>query len=199
VSRPIVCLLMLFVCTMLSAAPRGKEPQKGRLYFPTTVGEQWILGHDAEDGTNMDPMVVLSADESNGVMTVIAANIRKDGTVGQAMAWEVSEKGVFLVADKSVKLDPPQWLLKLPAKPGLKWEVPLTGTVEPVMVRTVAGEEKVETPAGTYQAIRIDAEYPAGKPWVTEWWAAGRGKVRVQSRFNAPLVLKSVTPAPAKK
>jgi hypothetical protein len=180
------------------AAPRPKELPKPVLYYPTTVGEQWVLGLDLEDGTTVAPVVVVSAAEKGGVTTVAVANVNKDGTHTAGFTVEVSDKGVCVVANPRGKVDPPHWQVKLPAKAGTQWEVPVTGRdgKPGVMVRTVAGEEEVATPAGTFRAVRVAVEYPAGTPWVTEWWAPGRGKVKQSSPGAAyPLVLKSVTPA----
>ena len=192
----ISAVLVLGVALAIApAAPRPKDRSKPVLYHPTNVGEQWVLGFDMENGTNMAPLVVTSAVEKDGITTVKVANVGRDGTPGLGFTVEVSEKGVCMVENASGKLDDPRWLLKLPAKPGSKWEVPIKdrGRKPETMVRTVVGEEEVVTPAGTFKAIRVDIEFPAGTPWLTEWWAVGRGKVK-QSGSPVPLVLKSVTP-----
>jgi len=177
------------------AAPRPRDASKPVLYYPINVGEQWVLGFDMENGTNMAPLLVTSAVEKDGITTVKVANVDRDGTPGLGFTVEVSEKGVCMVENPSGRFDDPRWLLKLPAKPGSKWEVPIKdpGRKPETMVRTVVGEEEVITPAGTFKAVRVDIEFPVGTPWLTEWWAVGRGKVK-QSGSPVPLVLKSITP-----
>ena len=181
------------------SAPKLKGPPPPP-YFPTRVGEQWVLGFEEPHGRNMAPLVVTAAAEKDGVTTVTVANVNKDGTCGLGFTVEASDKGVCVVANAGGKVDPPQWLVKLPAKAGTKWEVPVPGQggKAEVMVRTVAGEEDVATPAGTFKAVRVEVEYPAGTASTTEWWTPGRGKVKQQSAGAAvALVLKEVV-APKK-
>jgi len=179
------------------AAPRPKGAPPPAPYFPTRVGEQWVLGFEEPHGTNMAPLVVTAAAEKDGVTTVTVANLNRDGGRDPGFTVEASDKGVCVVADSRGKVDPPQWQVKLPAKAGTKWEVPIPGRggKPEVMARTVAGEEEVVTPAGTFKAVRVEVEYPSGTAWTTEWWAPGRGKVKQRSAGAAvALVLKEVVP-----
>jgi hypothetical protein len=73
------------------------------------------------------------------------------------MKVSVSEKGVYVAETAGAKLDPPRTVLELPARAGDRWKRELQkdgleGTA------TVGGVERVETPAGTFQALRVDWE-----------------------------------------
>jgi hypothetical protein len=115
-----------------------------------------------------------------------------------AFTVQASAQGVCIVATAPEgPLATPRWLLKLPARSGDKWEVPVADQKgkPAIMVRTVRGEEEVSTPAGRFTAVRVEVEYPAGTPWETEWWAPHRGSVKEVGVGGAQtLVLKVVTP-----
>jgi len=84
-----------------------------------------------------------------------------------------------VVAAKGAKYDQPDWLVKHPTKPGAKWEGSVKNRGAAVAyAKTVVGEETVETPAGTFKAVRVDTTGPAGTPVVSEWFAVGRGRVQ---------------------
>jgi hypothetical protein len=179
-------------------APRLKDV-KPILYYPTAVGEQWELGFDDADGSTKPPFVVASAAEKGGLTTVVVDTVGDCGDRSPGFTVQASAKGVCVVATAAEgPLGDPRWLLKLPARAGDRWEVPVTGRdgKPAVMVRTIGGEEEVTTPAGRFKAIRVDVEYPAGTAWNTEWWAPNRGPVREVTHGNAyTLVLKAVTPS----
>jgi hypothetical protein len=60
---------------------------------------------------------------------------------------------------------------------------------------TAVGVERVEVPAGTFDALRIECRTVVAGEIVMarEWWAPGIGLVR-QIRGEGELVLKSFTP-----
>src|SRR4051812_38116601 len=91
------------------AAPRSKGGPPAAPYFPTRLGEQWVLGFEQPHGTNMAPLVVTAAAETDGVTTVTVANVNRDGGRDPGFTVEVSDKGVCVVANAGGKVDPPQW------------------------------------------------------------------------------------------
>jgi hypothetical protein len=105
---------------------------------------------------------------------------------------------VYRVAEDGKPLHVPDCLLKLPPTPGAKWEQQMfapDGTRQAEgAVRTVGGEERVETPAGKFRAVRVDMEYPAGHLWSKTWYAPGRGVVMTDFG-GSTFKLKSFTPA----
>lgn len=159
-----------------AAAPRPKDPPRPPVYFPTTVGERWVMAVAGPAGarvTNFEEVV--AAGEKDGVTTVTVARLNPDGTRKDEYTVESSADGVCVVAANGARCDRPDWLVRHPTKPGTKWEVAVGAAT---YVFTVVGEETVETPAGTFKAVRVDTTGPAGTPGVSEWFAVGRGRVQ---------------------
>lgn len=178
------------------AAPRLKTDPPG-LYFPATVGDKWkvilvspIVPEQENVGT------VKGVETAGGVTTVTIEDLSSAGRLSTYVV-EASDRGVCVVKREEKKLDPPEWILKLPPKPGTRWEAPMfegkerrPGRTE---YRTIMGEEEVETPAGKFKAIRVDVRHREdGDVYQTEWHAVGWGRVRIQMGKSA-IVLKSFT------
>jgi hypothetical protein len=169
------CLLALVASWVAaSAAPRAKA-ERAALYFPTTVGDKWKM-----QGSN--PHEVVRVEEKDGVTLVTVVDPELKDEKGQVVeaTYEVSASRVCLVSVLTERFDPPECLLRLPAKPGTRWKtVMLNGRGElDTEVRTVRGEEEVKTAAGKFNAIVVDIEFPAGEWSLTEWYAPGRGVVQ---------------------
>lgn len=175
-------------------APKPKTDPPG-LYFPTAVGDQWkviLVSPVVPEQANVQ--VVKAVETAGGVTTVTVESLPSDGKPATTYVVEVSDRGVCVINRKEKQLDPPQWILKLPAKPGTRWEAPMLGREgKPVRTeyRTISGEEEVETPAGKFKAVRVEVRHQAdGEPYETEWHAVGWGRVRIQTGKSA-VVLKS--------
>jgi hypothetical protein len=137
---------------------------------------------------------VVAVSEKAGVTTVTVARLKPDGTRQDEYTVEASDQGVCVVAANGVKYERPSWLVKSPTKPGTTWEVqaPSGGGKKATIVMKVGAEELVETSAGTFKAVRVDTEFPAGVVSCSEWFAAGRGRVQ-QVSDGVTVQLKSVT------
>jgi len=64
------------------AAPRPADPPKTPVYFPTTVGDRWVMAVAGPAGprvTNVEEVVAVS--EKGGVTTVTVARLNPDGRV----------------------------------------------------------------------------------------------------------------------
>jgi hypothetical protein len=177
-----------------SAAPKVADKTKAPLYFPTVVGERWVLsitGGDKERVTNCEEVVGVA--EKGGVTTVTVARLKPDGTRMDEYTVEASVEGVCVVAAGAKKYERPTWLIKNPTKPGSKWEYTASdgGGGKATYVYTVVGEETVETPAGTFKAVRVDCASPTGAEH-SEWFAPGRGRIQ-QVSDGCTVQLTSVT------
>jgi hypothetical protein len=174
-----------------SAAPKVAEKGKAPVFFPTVVGERWVLAVTSDPDnrvTNSDE--VLAVAEKGGVTTVTVGRLKPDGTRMDEYTVEASAEGVCVVAHNGKRYEQPGWLIKNPTKPGSKWEV--TTSDGKVITHKVGREEKVETPAGMFQAVRVETLDPTGTVLVTEWFAPGRGRVQ-QVSDGSTVQLTSVT------
>ena len=93
---------------------------------------------------------------------------------------DVTRGGIPQVKSR-IRLNPPQVLLQWPLREGKKWEQSILRTTEkddgPSQTITLnwsfvaRGEEAIQTPAGKFNAWRIEATF--GKSQVNSWWANG--------------------------
>jgi len=177
------------------SAPRPKAEDKPVPFVPATPGDAWVVVSPKGVARSW---VVTEAERKDGALRVTTAEVGADGKPARTVTYEVTKAAVCRVAEDGKPLPAPDCLLKLPPTPGAKWEQPMfapDGTRQAdTAVRTVVGEEEVETPAGKFKAVRVDTEYPAGRPWSKAWYAPGRGVVMTDFGGSA-FKLKSFTPA----
>jgi hypothetical protein len=175
------------------AAPVPRESQKGpRLYFPTTVGAEWV--YETPEGQEYTDYLS-KAEQSDGA-TVVTVERCAEGRPQSSETIRVGLDGLFLLANARGKKDPPECMLKLPFKADERWEG-YSLLSDPGYVNVAVTEEKVEVPAGTFTAIRVETEETRnGKTqqvW-THWYAPVVGLIKFQgpvSRDRGPTVLKS--------
>ena len=177
--------LALAVCTALvlrisTAAPVPQDKPKAGLYHPTRVGAKWVYKSGDQDSVE----VVTDVKEKDGAK-LVTVGYESRGEVTPSHVVSVSDKGLCVLAFNVAELTEPLWLLKLPHAPGNKWEAVLAGAPwgRTVGSAKAEGPERVEVPAGTYQAIRVELEIPyidgrEGKARKTIWYAPGVGKVK---------------------
>lgn len=177
------------------AAPKPKSVPDPVPFYATTVGDAWVVVNPK--GVTWS-WVVTDVQSKDGALVVTAAEILNGGKRGRTVTHEVSARGVTRVAEDGKPLPVPDCLIKLPPVAGAKWEQDVftpdgtkrTGT----LVKKVVGEEEVETPAGTFKAVRVDTEYPAGRPTQKSWYAPGVGEVMTDVQGTI-YKLKSFSPA----
>jgi hypothetical protein len=190
-------LAALFAATavplLAPAAPVPKHLMKDPVYYyPIRVGATWVY----EDPNGSEETLTISKVElADGARVVTVDRVDPNGLV----LWErmaVSAGGLVRVEGLGGKLDPPLAMLQGPFRAGTKWETKTSGLDG---VDTIGGIERVKVPAGTYEAVRVDADYSIGgggaRTQTTFWYAAGVGLVR-RTDGNAETfrVLKSFTP-----
>lgn len=178
---------VLALCTagaprLSTAAPIPKDAAKGVLYHPTRVGAKWVYKSGDRDSVE----VVTDVKEKDGAK-LVAVGHEIGAKVTPFRVVSVSAHGLCLPAGEvgEFTLNEPLWLLKLPHAPGNKWEAVLDVAQFGRVVGSAKadGPERVEVPAGTYQAIRVVLELQidgrTGKPVPqTIWYAPGIGKVK---------------------
>lgn len=187
--------LVLFV-TSVSAAPVPKakpvEP-----YFPTEVGTKWV--YERQNGKLLTEEVI-AVTEKDGERRVTVRSYEQDGHWD--CTFTVTEKEVVQRTAIQFKLD--FLLMRLPLKEQNSWEfeIPIQqGFKCDAGKMTVGKAEKIEVPAGTFEAVPVVSETTAvnGKAIptpekCTRWWVAGVGLVKIEYA-DGYRVLKEFTPA----
>jgi hypothetical protein len=168
--------------------PTAPPPREVALYFPTKVGSKWVY----QRGDTAVTEVVTAVEQKDGGKLVSVA--REEA--GKRVPVEkilVSGKGLARVGAGGNDLGYELHLLSLPITPGQKWKFGATEV-------TVVGFERIEVPAGTFTAVRVEKVVPLGLPVTfTYWYAPEVGVVRrmteVGERGKGVVeVLKSFTP-----
>ncbi len=192
-----VLLVPVVVAAVAPAAPVPKLAGKGETrYYPTTLGAKWVY----TDASGDDVLVISKVEEVKGAKVVTVERVEGE----KRFPFEkvrVSEGGVARVAIPQGEFDPPLVLLSVPFKVGDAWTYRGAGAGTLAQQRTSAvfGSEKVTVPAGTFDAVRVDAEYTIAfgqatvKHSCSFWYAPGVGLVKMKDG-NAERVLKSFTP-----
>ena len=193
--------LSLAFATAGIAAPGLKE--KPALYYPTKEGDSRVYEMKRKDGTSTEYIQAVTQVERKGDVVHVTLTMVEGGETTLWAEVEVSQAGVVHRTSAGRKLDPPKTVIKLPFKPGEKWDYqPKPEGGGPVGKRNYASvaEEEVEVPAGKYKAIRIDETWEdrRGPVRSSQWHAPGVGLVK-QSTFEGSTetgvyVLKSFKP-----
>ena len=137
--------------------------------------------------------VVTRIEEKEGAFLVdVAEESDKRETPSQQI--RVSGEGVFRLSIAGTTLQNPECLLKLPHKDGQEWEVNLGPKFGGYAKLTAVGRETVETPAGEFEAIRVER---VGANPGTYWFVEGIGLVKY-THGESEGVLKSFTPGKKK-
>ena len=158
--------------------PIAPPPREAALYFPTTVGTKWV--HESAAGKEVES--VTRADEKSGrkIVTVEKEIHLPSGVTKSTYRMEVSPAGLFRLSTNDRVNDPPQCLLKLPHAGRESWKWPMKEGDILAFTLTAVGVEEVESPVGTFSAIRVEMVITGNDFWVkkTEWYARGVGVVK---------------------
>jgi hypothetical protein len=187
--RPLAVLLVLVVTLTTQGAP-GLKSKPSALYFPTGVGARWVYEYRGIESTT----VVTRVEEKDGAFLVEVAEVSR-GQETPAQQMRVSPDGVFRLSIVGTTLPNLECILKLPYKDGQEWDVNVSPVFGGAAKLTMVGWETVETPAGKFDAIRVDRL--AGGQTNTYWFAEGIGVVKyIHNKSEG--VLKSFTPGTKK-
>jgi hypothetical protein len=191
--------VLLFIGTRSWSAPVPKGAEPRIVYQPAKLGTTWVY----ESGKNLFTVKVTSV-VVKGDRTTLTLSCGDPGDPKSATEeLIVTSEGVFRTALEEHRFDPPMCLLKLPAARGDSWPVKTNWTtpdwapgqrgIEFRGSVLVAGVEKVTVPAGTFEALRVEARNDNGLflGW-HRWYAPGVGMVKIEDADNT-YVLKSFT------
>jgi hypothetical protein len=194
------CAILVTVSLLVSTASAAPRLPEKPLYFPTTVGDKWVVETAQADGATRTQTWVVKfiLREDEEIAVCVAEEL--EGKLTPSHTWySVSEAGVLLCGHATATvlrgIRPPQCMLKTPAKAGDSWERKLCKW-------TTAGEEEVAVPAGRFRAVRVEMENEFDGVRTTEWLAPRVGVVKKrykdkESEFTE--VLLSFTPAGERK
>lgn len=188
-------LLTLSAFTPAAPVPKGRTPSG---YFPTRVGAKWVYKVTRPDRVG-EVTVRVSAVETkeDGATSVTLGEVREgDQISGQ---FTVRPDGLYQDVDfpGGAIYYPAICVLKLPHRHGASWATESRVIQSPrAETRTAYGPERVEVPAGRFDAIRVESVYarrPAPAQRQTEWFAPGVGLVKWAVREQV-WTLKSFDP-----
>ena len=177
-------MLDLLLATLVLLAPVPKD--KGGFYYPTRAGAICEFDCGEEKTHNQTVTRVEPADRGGFVVTM-----QVDGREDPQRVL-VTDKGLVTLAMGGKRLEPPACFLKLPAVPGETWEAQVRDLT---FKYTTVGPERVEVPAGKFDAIRVDMTHEvAGRQVkVSYWYALGVGPVKVVVDGRTAMSLKKFT------
>lgn len=172
----------------------------GAPVIPTAPGTSWRYNMTEEMGKGLNiPNVKADADGKirlpvlyrlEGIEDVDGKDLLKfemhrAGTVTNTDLLAVDEHGITCWArvnldGELVKFSPPQTMIAVPLKKGAAWNFDgQAGELKVQQHYDVVGEEKVDVPAGKFQAFRIHGEQTIPNRMVIDrWFATGVGIVK---------------------
>jgi hypothetical protein len=179
---PAVALVLLAGPAVPAPKLKDREPQ---YLHPTKVGARKVY----LDGDVEKTFVVTRSEAKDGMVVVTLCEI-VDGKEVEAQTIHVSEKGLFRASIGTNKLAEPQCLVKLPLTKDEEWTFDLGPTYRDSGTLKFVSREKVEVPAGTFDAIRIEQTSKTGT--ATFWFAENAGLVK-SIYLGQERVLKSLS------
>jgi hypothetical protein len=145
--------------------------------------------------TTEESEVVTKVEQKDGAKVV---TVRTEwGTSASDSVYQVSARGVFRLSVAGSEEKPPLCFLKLPYQPGGTWEKHYPDQWDLKGVCTAFGTERVEVPAGVFQAVRVDVRYVheliEGEKVMYHWYEPRIGMVK-ETWGDNHRVLKYFTP-----
>lgn len=164
--------------------------------LPTTEGTVWeydVSSSDSSAAPNAKLSVEIQGKEMLKGKELLRFETLKDGELVRSELLSIEPAGVLLfertIANgKTVPFNPPQTVLPAPLRIGAKWELDdLLGESEVHEQLSVAAEENVTVPAGSFRAFRLHCE----EPWpmsiaLDRWFVPGTGIVKEITTTRGP-------------
>ena len=168
--------------------------------IPTTPGTSWRYNMTEEIGIGLNlPNVKADADgkirlsvlyrlegtEDIDGKVLLKFEMHRGGTITNTDLLTVDEHGITCWArvnldGELVKFSPPQKMIATPLKKGAAWNFDgKAGELNVQQRYDVVGEEKIDVPAGKFQAFRIHGEQTTpNRMTIDRWFAPGVGIVK---------------------
>src|SRR6266851_326240 len=161
-SNPVIQLLaslFILICPpqrVVILAPASGGAGKTPLYYPTKLGAKWVYDLNGKEETE----TITAVEKKEGAFLITVHKVDEFGRE-EDVEMKLAADGLFILTGLA-KIHPPSHVLKLPHKAGATWET-YTGAW-PLWTSefTAHGPERIEVPAGKFDAIRVEAT-DAGK------------------------------------
>ena len=108
-----------------------------------------------------------------------------DGKLAPIHTMALRADGLYMLDEVGKAYSPPVCMVRLPVKVGDRWDGATTRSdLGPIrFVHEVKGVQKIETPAGTFEAVGIESEWVIGGARTGEkhvhWYAPGTGLIQI--------------------
>lgn len=166
--------------TLPAAAPSS--------FIPTAVGTRWKWQSKTTVGDDKGPLrpTVFTSEQETRIVghediqgkKCLRMEVTDDlGTVVQTEVISLEPEGVFRHRMNEDSFEPPIKVLALPATVGVTWKGHYTTQgIEVENTSTIAAQETVTVPAGTFDALRVEVEHPLVT--TTTWYVPQIGVVK---------------------
>lgn len=188
----ILCVSVIAAAATMSTYSAAPIPRTAEStpFFPTRVGTKWV--YETPDGNRTE--VITKVEQKKEMKLVTIESVDETGKTNSSRQLSVTNQGVFLVegtlpAKFEIFRPKKLWLfLPLAPKSQDKWqaETIVEGGCVFGMTTQVVGTERLKTPAGTFNATRVDQAFttsPFGdgpKQFQNSYWyASGVGLIQV--------------------
>jgi hypothetical protein len=130
------------------ARAQDKDKLEDSPYYPTKVGSTWT--YKAPNGTIVNKIV-----KHEKVGDVLCAKVETslDGATQASEHIRVTKDGIYRHSINGIAIEPPVLIMKLPPKKDDTWEVKSKLGNQTISGKMVTQQEKIEVPAGKYEAF----------------------------------------------
>jgi hypothetical protein len=140
---------------------------------------------DAEGKIRLPVLYRLEGTENVDGKDLLKFEMHRAGTITNTDLLTVDEHGISCLArvnldGELVKFNPPQTIIAAPLKKGAAWNFDgRAGELNVQQHYDVVGEEKIDVPAGKFQAFRVHGEQTTpNRMTIDRWFVAGVGIVK---------------------
>jgi hypothetical protein len=186
-----VCVVACFfgICSALTASLVPTAPGTSWRYNMTEeVGKGFNVSNakaDADGKIRLPVLYRLEGTENVDGKDLLKFEMHRAGAITNTDLLSVDDHGIFCWArvnldGELIKFNPPQTMIAVPLKKGAGWD--FNGHAGELKVQQhydVVAEEKIDVPAGKFQAFRIHGEQTSpNRMTIDRWFAPGVGIVK---------------------
>ena len=147
---------------------------------------------DADGKIRLPVLYRINGTENVDGKDLLKFEMHRAGVITNADLLTVDEHGIMCWArinldGELVRFDPPQTMIATPLKKGAAWNFDgQAGDLKVQQHYDVMGEEKIDVPAGKFQAFRIHGEQTTpNRTTIDRWFASGVGIVKDVTTMRA--------------